>query len=78
MKKPICEIDKLGNKTYWRNNRLHREDGPAVEWARGGADWYRFGKFLGVEAGEFWALWNELPRKKRNNLNLHIWMNKYL
>jgi hypothetical protein len=26
------EIDEFGDKRYWKNNLLHREDGPAVEY----------------------------------------------
>ena len=35
------EIDTRGNK-YWRNPKrsLHREDGPAVEYADGAKAWY--------------------------------------
>jgi len=39
--KPKCEIAANGNK-FWRNkeNHLHREDGPAVEWHDGTKHWY--------------------------------------
>jgi hypothetical protein len=40
----VCTTDKNGNK-YWRLCRkLHREDGPAVEWADGTKFWYINGK----------------------------------
>jgi len=34
-------IDKDGNK-WWKNSQrqLHREDGPAIEWADGTKHWY--------------------------------------
>jgi hypothetical protein len=37
---------KGGNRrTEWRlNGKLHREDGPAVEWADGAKEWYLDGK----------------------------------
>ena len=39
--KSKCEIDADGNK-FWRNpeGKLHREDGPAIEWASGDKFWY--------------------------------------
>jgi hypothetical protein len=39
------EIDEYGDKV-WRNEQgqLHREDGPAIEWANGGKYWYLNGK----------------------------------
>ena len=38
------KIDKYGNKRYYVNNILHREDGPAVEWHDGSKAWYVNGK----------------------------------
>ena len=38
------KIDKCGNKRYYINNVLHREDGPAVEYASGTKHWYKNGK----------------------------------
>lgn len=29
----ICETDEFGDKRYYLNNTLHREDGPACEYA---------------------------------------------
>jgi hypothetical protein len=41
----ICETDGSGTKR-WRNEegKLHRFDGPAVEWADGDREWYIDGK----------------------------------
>ena len=39
---PVITDD--GIKTWRRNGKLHREDGPAVEWATGSKHWYRKGK----------------------------------
>jgi hypothetical protein len=34
-------------KTEWRlNGYLHREDGPAIEWANGEKEWYLKGEIL--------------------------------
>jgi hypothetical protein len=38
--KPICKVDKWGNKFWWANNKLHREDGPAYEGVDGRKEWY--------------------------------------
>jgi len=32
--------DVHGNKTWWKNGLLHREDGPAVEWINGFKSWW--------------------------------------
>ena len=33
-----------GTKEWYLNGKLHREDGPAIEWASGGKSWYLNGK----------------------------------
>jgi hypothetical protein len=41
------EIDELGDKRFYKDKEmeiLHREDGPAVEWATGTKFWYLNGK----------------------------------
>ena len=38
------EIDGCGNKFYYINNVLHREDGPAIEFTSGNKHWYKYGK----------------------------------
>lgn len=39
----MIEKDKLGNIRWYRNGRLHREDGPAAEYISGLKEWYRAG-----------------------------------
>jgi len=34
-----------GTKHWYQDEKLHREDGPAVEWNNGSKHWYRDGKF---------------------------------
>jgi len=34
------KIDVDGAKAWYLNDRLHREDGPAIEWADGNKYWY--------------------------------------
>jgi len=43
--KYTCDTDANGNKSWYRDGKLHREDGPAIEWANGTKAWYRDGKF---------------------------------
>jgi len=38
--KPICIIDKYGNKEWILDGEKHREDGPAVEYADGSYEWW--------------------------------------
>ena len=38
------KIDSNGNKFWYLNDKLHRVDGPAVEWGDGTKCWYFNGK----------------------------------
>jgi len=40
---PICHIGLSGDKAWYLNGNLHREDGPAVEWVNGYKVWYLHG-----------------------------------
>ena len=40
MTKPTLEIDGIGNKLWYLNNELHREDGPAIEHSDGTKSWW--------------------------------------
>jgi len=45
MKTYTVKIDKNGTKRWYFNGKLHRENGPAVEWSNGDReDWYLNGK----------------------------------
>jgi hypothetical protein len=33
-------VDQKGDKIWYKNDQLHREDGPAVEWADGSKSWW--------------------------------------
>ncbi len=40
------EIDQFGNVYYYNeHDQLHREDGPAIEYANGDKYWYQNGKY---------------------------------
>ena len=37
-------VDQWGNRIYRNSHgQLHRQHGPAIEWANGGYDWYQNG-----------------------------------
>ena len=38
------KVDEYKTKWWYLNDKLHREDGPAVEWADGSKWWYLNGK----------------------------------
>ena len=42
--KRVFRIDEYGAKSWCLNGKLHREDGPAVEFANGDRFWYLDGK----------------------------------
>jgi len=42
--KPICRTRSNGDKYCWLNGKLHREDGPAIEYANGNKEWWLDGK----------------------------------
>ena len=39
-----CKTDKYGNKRWYSKNKLHREDGPAIEWSGGDKTWWLHSK----------------------------------
>ena len=38
------KINKDGDKSWWLNGKIHREDGPALEFADGSKIWWLNGK----------------------------------
>jgi hypothetical protein len=40
MKTHTVKVDTTGTKRWYFNGKLHREDGPAIEWADGDKEWY--------------------------------------
>ena len=44
MKTYTVKIDDNGDKCWYLDGKLHREDGPAIEWADGTRFWHRNGK----------------------------------
>lgn len=44
-KEYTVKIYDNGFKCWYLNGKLHREDGPAMEWAVGSKEWYLNGKY---------------------------------
>jgi hypothetical protein len=40
MNKPECKTHPNGDKWWYLNNKHHREDGPAIEYANGNKEWW--------------------------------------
>jgi hypothetical protein len=62
------EIDDWGNKR-WKNSKgqYHRTGGPAVEYLSGDKSWYVNGEWLGYDDEGFWALWDRLTTKQKQD-----------
>lgn len=41
-----------GDVSYIKNTMLHREDGPAIEWAHGAKSWYYLNRHIPVDNQE--------------------------
>ena len=69
--KPQVKVEDDGTKKWYLNGKLHRLDGPAVEWADGTKVWYLNGKLHRkddpavewVNGDKFWYLNGELHRE---------------
>jgi hypothetical protein len=42
-------IDSFGNKYWYKNGKLHREGGAAIEWSNGIREWYKNGKLHRID-----------------------------
>jgi hypothetical protein len=42
-------VNQLGDKCWYKDDLLHRTDGPAVIWPNGYESWYLNGKWLSRE-----------------------------
>ena len=67
----IMKEDAYGNKRWYLNGKLHREDGPAIEYSNGDKYWYLNGKLHRVDGpaieyvngDKYWYLNGELHRE---------------
>jgi len=48
-------IHPNGFKEWWLDNKLHRLDGPAIEWANGHKEWYKNGELHRLDGPAFEA-----------------------
>jgi hypothetical protein len=63
-------VDLEGNKCWYKNDKYHREDGPAIEWADGSKSWYINGRLHRVngpacelvKGSKFWYINGQLHR----------------
>ena len=68
--KPICEVSSNGAKHWYLNDKRHRVDGPACEYANGNKEWYLNGKLHRVDGPaveyadgtKYWYLNDKLHR----------------
>ena len=68
-------VEDSGTKKWYLNDKLHREDGPAVEWVEGDKFWYLNGKrhredgpAIEYSNGDkFWFLNDEIYREEEFN-----------
>ena len=44
--KPKCKTYANGSKYWYLNGKLHRKDGPAIEWANGYRVWCLNGEYI--------------------------------
>ena len=69
-----CIVDLFGNKSWYKDDLNHREDGPAYEYTNGSMSWSFNGELLSWDAKGFWKLWDRLTPEQRGNPNLLKWM----
>ena len=63
-------VDAEGAERWYRDDKLPREDGPAVEYEGGAKKWCLYGKSFGFNKEGFWKLWDRLTSAQRANPNL--------
>ncbi|MFZ4768684.1 MAG: hypothetical protein ACOYLO_00790 [Ferruginibacter sp.] len=48
----ICKIDEFGSKKWYKNGKLHREYGPAIEYINGSKIYYYKDKEIDCDSTE--------------------------
>ena len=66
--KPKCNIDVYGNKRWYINGKLHREDGPAIELKSGTKKWLVNNKFHRLDG----------PAIEWNDGSCEWWINEHM
>lgn len=83
----LNERDRLNKETivadsciaWYKNGKLHREDGPAIEWKNGNKEWYKNGKPHRIdgpaleypEYGNYWYQHGKLHRENGPAIDLY-------
>ena len=83
-KEPECKIYTNGRKDWFLNNKRHREDGPASEWADGHKQWFLNGRLHRedgpaiehVNGSKFWYL-NGIPADPETIVDLWLMRGKF-
>ncbi len=57
MSQPEMKVNSNGTKRWYLNGKLHREDGPAIEWSDGTKEWWLNGEVI---------TWKEVFRQAKN------------
>ena len=65
-----CIVDPWGSKYWYKDDKRHREDGPAVDRSNEYKLWYLDGELLGKGAYGFWKLWDWSTEEQRGNPTL--------
>jgi hypothetical protein len=77
------QIDRVGNKYWYKDDNLHREDGPAIEMKNSRKEWWINGQRhredgpaieYNYGSKDWWFLNDQLVYSKDNN-NLHKYPN---
>lgn len=64
-------IDEFGTTSWYLDDKLHREDGPAIEYANGGKQWYLHGTrhreggpaVIWASGTSTWCHWGKIHRE---------------
>jgi hypothetical protein len=86
MKEPECFIDEFGTKRWLVDDKLHRLDGPAVEWSDGLKSWWVDGKRHRLDGPaiewtdgikEWWVNHKQYQTQQEHALAAFLWMNEH-
>jgi hypothetical protein len=71
-------IDKYGNKLWGQHDKLHRDDGPAIEYADGDTEWYQHGKLHRDDGPAIeWSNGRKSWYQHGNKLSFGEWLNQH-
>ena len=64
--------DTTGNKRWYKDDKLHRLDGPAVKWTNGAKEWYINGKQLTEKEFNEYIKKQEISKEIQSHKNNRI------